>query len=564
MNRTHARRRRPAGHTLVELVLSMTLLAIVMASAGSAMLFAAKASPRADGPTATLIRDGGAMNRLAEDLAQAKYVLAYSSNSVKILVDDRTGDGAPDHLSYAWSGTPGDPLTYTLNDGTPVNLVDAVQTFELDIELTPVVTTIPPAIYYGPEKLISAFEGVWGAQMVVSPTNSYGQQITPTLSAGAIGFLPTQAQLYAQKANNDDGVMGVALRGAAGTTPNNTVYGQAEVIESLLANDDWYAIDLIQTVLVPDGQGLALVSSYVSGSTNVAQVRTSGSLLGGMIQSNNGGGSWSAVLFTELTHRLYGREVFTANEGFDIKRNHATAVTVSLQSVADDRSPIQRRVRLLRGPELLDTFWDTRFDASPVSQDLNDDKAADWVYAGGGELPDADLSGGAWDAKNALAPNPSASIDGVVRIDARLRAAVGQDASIQGPYVLDGDDDNLPIICTLRRSAGEAQELVVYNDAAQTTPLFTVTGLGEDWVDVHLTVLPSENTMYLKINGESYGSFYLAREEDIGLRGVYFTGAGAGSMFTDARVSVGGSYTELADGSGLLGGVLDALGGLLN
>jgi len=563
MRRFRATRRHRTGHTLVELVLSMTLLAIVMASAGSAMLFAAKASPRADGPTATLIRDGGAMNRLAEDLAQAKYVLSYTTNSVKILVDDRTGDGAPDHLTYAWSGTIGDPLTYALNDGTPVNLVDAVQTFELDIELTPVVTTIPPAIAIGDEKVVSSYTYTDGNKVDIKSDQAYGQLMTPSLALGALGFLPTRARLYVSKKSPYNGVLQAELRAAGGWNPTNTSYAVGTVEESTFGFlPGWQSVPLSGASMVPRGQSLAMLLTHAGGSDEVGVVSIDSSF-GGLIKSDGNGG-WVSDGFKSMTYQLYGRELTQANEGFDIKRNHATAVTIALQSVADDRSPIQRRVRLLRGPELLDTFWDTRFDASPVSQDLNDDKAADWVYAGGGELPDADLSGGAWDAKNALAPNPSASIDGVVRIDARLRAAVGQDASIQGPYVLDGDDDNLPIICTLRRSAGEAQELVVYNDAAQTTPLFTVTGLGEDWVDVHLTVLPSENTMYLKINGESYGSFYLAREEDIGLRGVYFTGTGAGSMFTDARVSVGGSYTELADGSGLLGGVLDALGGLLN
>ncbi|MEM6928262.1 MAG: prepilin-type N-terminal cleavage/methylation domain-containing protein, partial [Myxococcota bacterium] len=94
----HSQRRNSfyRGHTLVELVLSLTLLSIVMVSVGSAMIFAANAVPSADEPTVNKINDGAVLDRIAEDLSLAKYVIEDEPKAVTVVVADRTGDGLPD------------------------------------------------------------------------------------------------------------------------------------------------------------------------------------------------------------------------------------------------------------------------------------------------------------------------------------------------------------------------------------------------------------------------------------------------------------------------------------
>ena len=559
------RRCSATGHTLIELVLSLTLLAIVMASVGSAMLFAARASPSPDGPTATLINDSRVMNRIAEDLAQAKYILAYSATSVTLIVDDRTGDGVPDQIRYAWTGNAGDPLTYQLNGGKAVAIIEQAQAFALDFELTPVVTTLPPAVTFGSETLVSSFTTATGTEVEVNSTNYYGQVLTPTLSSGALGFVPTSAQICAEYRSETDGVMNVALRDATGNTPGDTLYGQADIDESLLPSSDaWYPFTLSDTATVPAGQKLSLLCTYVSGTSDVARLRTSGSLGGGLISSTNSGASWSGVLLNSLTYRLYGKEVFQANDGFDLKRNHVTSVTVSLQSVASDRSPVQRSTRLLKAPELLDTFWDVDFNANPSLLDLNDDGTRDWMYGGGGSVPEAALVGGVWNATNSLVPLPRDDISGVIRMDVRMRTSNSKQVIVMGPFTVDSGGQALPINAILKEDGSGGQVLNIYNEAASTTALLTVHVHNMDWIDLHMTVLPDVDTMYLKVNGVEYGSFLLSREADSGLRGVSLIGSGDGAQFAEARVSIGGSYTTAAGDTTLLEGVLNVLGGLLN
>ena len=556
---------RAAGHTLIELVLSLTLLSIVMASVGSAMMFAAQASPSLDGPTATIIKDAGVMNRIADDIAQAKYVLEYKSNAITVVTDDRTGDGIPDKIRYAWDGTAGDPLTYEINDSSPMTILQSVDTFELDYEIKTVITTIPPAISFGPEALISSFTSTSGALYFLSSSNYYGQLIYPLLSSDAIGFLPTRAQLYARQDGSNNGVMQVAVRDFSGITPGSSYYAQIDADESTLTTaEDWNTFTFANASVVPDGQLVSLSASHTSGSGNAASVRSNSSLAGGMIQSTNGGTSWTAVLLTAMSHRLYGKEVFKENEGFDIKRNHITSLTIALQSVATDRSPVQRVVRLYKSPELLDIFWDADFNASPTKLDMNDDKAADWYYAGGGSVPDSALAGGVWNATNSVVPVPGTSIKDLIRVDVRMRVGTGKLAMVQGPFVRDAGGQLLPLIALLMRDSDGNQQLMIYNEATPATPLITVSGLGTNWVDLHMTVLPGEQTLYLKVNDVSYGSFYLEHQADTGQRGMMLWGSAAGAEFADARITVGGSYTEVSDGSGALGAVLEGLGGLLN
>ncbi|MFN3166846.1 MAG: type II secretion system protein J [Phycisphaeraceae bacterium] len=538
--RRHAR---AAGHTLVEMVLSLTLLAIVMASAGSAMLFAAKASPSLNGPTATLINDSNALGRMVEDLAQAKYVLVRSSTAVKILVNDRTGDGVPDHITYDWSGVAGDPLTYAINDSTPVAIVEQVDSFALDYKTTERTITIGGETSMGAEVLLASRQTTSTATWPVNSSKAIGQRFTPSLSAQATGYRVTRVEVYGQSAGAASAQMPVQIRDINADTPDSTVYATQTLFESDLPSSfGWASIAFSTSETIPAGQESVMVIGVGVGEG------TSGSFGRDEIDGNNfvytndGGGSWQSTFSGHFLHRIYGKEV-VATPRFDVTREHVTSVSISLQSSASDRSPLTRQVTLLLAPEVLETFWDADFNAKPPPQDLNDDGVMDWIYVGGGAIPDASLVGGVWNASSSLVPIPRHLIDGVVRVDVRLRATNGQRASVHGPYVRDGLT-TLPIVCVLQEDGGGGQELVVYNDSLETSEITTVSGLDDGWVDLHLTVLPDDDVLYLKVNDVEYGVFTLQREVFVGVQGVWLTGSGDGALFADARVSVGGSYAS--------------------
>ncbi len=121
--------RRP-GYTLVEVLVSMGAAAILMTGLASTLLLATAALDP-DFDDRDRAEQGEVLSVLQSDLAQAKYFTERTSTSVAFVVPDRDGDGEDESIRYAWSGTPGDPLTVAYNGGTTATLLGDVQVFDL-------------------------------------------------------------------------------------------------------------------------------------------------------------------------------------------------------------------------------------------------------------------------------------------------------------------------------------------------------------------------------------------------------------------------------------------------
>lgn len=130
----HPRGRTPITHgafTLIELVVAMTLMTLVMGSVVSVVVLSSKSLDVVSAQTVTgNISD--AIMRISSDLRQAKSFTSTTATSVTFTVPDRTGDAVEDKLTYAWTGTTGDPITLQLNSETAVIVIEDVQAFSMD------------------------------------------------------------------------------------------------------------------------------------------------------------------------------------------------------------------------------------------------------------------------------------------------------------------------------------------------------------------------------------------------------------------------------------------------
>jgi type II secretory pathway pseudopilin PulG len=145
--RTRQVGRRPRGachfrtFTLVELVLSVMVMTILMGSLMSAVLVATRSIDGGNSVAATALRARSAADQLTADLRTALTITERGPRAVTFTVPDRTGDGLPETLRYAWSGVSGDPLTRQYNGGTVATVVTNVQNLDLSYLLQ---TTGPP------------------------------------------------------------------------------------------------------------------------------------------------------------------------------------------------------------------------------------------------------------------------------------------------------------------------------------------------------------------------------------------------------------------------------------
>jgi len=146
---THPRR----GHTLVELIVSIAVMATIMVGIASALVLASKTLPDRSTPAAAVSKAGEVADQILGELTYALSVLSQGPRSIAFTVADRNGDNLPERIEYTWSGTAGDPLTRKYNDDPLVTLLANVQEFRLTYATRS--ERLPPSYSDGPEFLLA-------------------------------------------------------------------------------------------------------------------------------------------------------------------------------------------------------------------------------------------------------------------------------------------------------------------------------------------------------------------------------------------------------------------------
>lgn len=119
------------GFTLIELMVSMTIVAILMAAMVSAVLITTRSIDDGTSAAARTVTSRSVTSQITRDLHFALDFSERTDKAVTFTVPDRDGDLAPETVRYAWSGVVGDPLTKEYNGGPAVVIAEDVQDLKL-------------------------------------------------------------------------------------------------------------------------------------------------------------------------------------------------------------------------------------------------------------------------------------------------------------------------------------------------------------------------------------------------------------------------------------------------
>lgn len=341
--------RRPAGATLVELIMSMAIMSVLLGAMGSAIFLSTKAFPSADDTTVNAIAAARVADQLIGELEVAKSFTVLTATAVEFTVADRgtppTGD---ETIRYEWSGTPGDPLTRQYNGGTIVNVLDSVEQFALDYNIESTAQA-PPGVE-GPEVLLSSFDGSFTWQ-TIEASDWYGQYIQPSLPADAISWRVSRVSVYASKQGATSGVVKFQLRTAdTNNLPTATVLEEQLFYESSLgAQPNWNEFSFTTVTNRSPDEGLCLVLESNTGDSamNIYFNQTTPS---GLLTTTNAGSSWNNDGSKVLLHYVYGH-VSTPDPAW-IPPGLLRSVRVTLNTTQDGRSRIETAALVLNTPEI--------------------------------------------------------------------------------------------------------------------------------------------------------------------------------------------------------------------
>ncbi|MGE5607764.1 MAG: type II secretion system protein J [Bacillota bacterium] len=340
------------GYTLVEMLVSVGILAVLMLAMHSVILIAARGIPNPSSPPAAANLAGRAMDQIAADLTYATSFNQMSANEVEVVIPDRNNDGAAETIRYSWSGTAGGPLVRNYN-GTATTLIEHAQAFQLAYDKR--VVGQAPTVTENTEQELSkhvASSPILADQRINS-SQWVGQYFKPNLPSGASSWRITRVSFKARMHGTALGATEIQVRTTSGGLPTNTVLDRAVMSEMGLGLIyGWQTISFTKLSGLTPGVGLCLVMQWQSDADScdiqyqMASTTTPSTY---MVLTTNGGSTWAPQAAFDIPFTVYGT-VSTA--GPTTYQYFLTNVRCSLQAGAADQSRITTSVRVLNEPEV--------------------------------------------------------------------------------------------------------------------------------------------------------------------------------------------------------------------
>ncbi len=339
-----------SGFTLLEVVVSASVLSIVMVGLASAMVIASKAVTKTTSDTSSGAA-AQAVQLIASELKNATAVSELTSNAITFTVPSRNGDANPETIRYAWSGTAGAPLTRQYNGGTAATIIDSVQSLSLTYDKSSTVVTQSSE---SPEVTLYSYTAALTPGTASIATGLWaGEVFTPSgIPANATVWKITRVQYQARKNGSTVGSTDVQLRTVSGSSPTSTVVDHAAMSEaSLGASYAWTTTTFSNAGNLTPGTSMAIVFQWTSDTVSMdLQYDTLLSALSGAnyVSTTNSGSTWTAATLKALDLVVYG--TYTAPQNTTLY--YLQTVGVSLKAGSSSSPTMSTRAQILNAPQV--------------------------------------------------------------------------------------------------------------------------------------------------------------------------------------------------------------------
>jgi hypothetical protein len=347
---------RQKGLTIVELLVSIAITTVIMFAIGSSMMVATRAMPDRDTPANAVITTGEAAEQLAAELQYAISINNYSTSMIEFTMADRDGYGTPETIRYEWSGTPGDPLTRQYNGATVVEVLNAVQEFNLSYGLE-IISKEVMSGNESAETLLIGYNSTDNlADYQLRSYKWYGQYFLPSLPQDAVSWKVTRVEFFAKVDYSPISECRVQLQLPTGDNlPSGIVLEDKRLLEEVLNENAYLRQRFIfsdVSVLSPQ-QGLCLVLKSLGSYPGFlwgqdGGVSTPNSCL---VRSSDSGASWSARTGESLLFSVYGT-VTTSGQPTIQDTYYVRAVQIKIRTGADEQSTVYTGVKCINKPEV--------------------------------------------------------------------------------------------------------------------------------------------------------------------------------------------------------------------
>lgn len=507
MNARHAQ----SGFTLLELVVSLAILAVILGGVASALTLATSALPddawRAREATQAQLRV------FQQDMRDAVFVRELTSTAIECTVPDRDADGLPEVIRYEWQDSGSKSLVRTVNGASTVLLTEMVDG-RMDAQQSTRAESIAIATTTSAAAQLAIVPADWsvsGTAFSLTIRSGIAQVLSPSLPANAGLWRVTNVSVLVKKlgtsGTDSDRIFQIRLANDDGS-PSSVVLYQSKISDFTYSGNLTTASTLSVSgmpYIRPDQRICVCfinTSSTVSGQNQFKH--TPGS---GMWATADAGTSWSSHAGATMYAAITGVSV--------IPQNTATLVQEDLKGVtlsATDALGQDARVPtvLNRASPLVDHWWRADFDVVPTNEDFDGDGAVDWIVTSGSYTA-SDLSNG-W-LLNSKSLGVATTSDLTDPLDLRTRlniATVGQEwyATL---YLDQGGSYSSKLTLRVGRLSDSTYRIRLHeNWPFPATLLIDVTIVAEQ-CELRLVSVPQKDTVTLYVNDTLLGATGYAR-----------------------------------------------------
>jgi|GEM_PF-2903451 len=505
------------GYSLVEVLVAMSILAIISTAVASAVVVASRALPDPESPIEALPDQATAFERLTGELAEATTLIEHAPSAVSVLVPDRDGDGADELIRWSWSGTVGDPAQRAYNGAAGSDALGSVHDFTFGYE-----TATTPETYPGPlsESAEQGFvnytnTGYKAADTTIDKTHYLSQWIEPSFPPGATAWTITRVEAVCSTEGNNDGQVRLEIRnGASDGVPTATVlqsmYENETSLSTGLAS---HSFDFAAPVSLSPGGVCVVFGCSAAAPGHGGRFQFQQSVNQGLAYTGDAGSSWKTDWSPgSLDIIVYGT-VTASGPDQSFTRSFVERITIDSQVGDDTRSRARTAAEPINHPEALSFYALADFSSDPTATDLDADGTPDWQRSDGGTFDTGTLSGGRWNSDCLIETSSKDSFSSATLLTARWRTTslYGTGSSIAINADWDASHHAAIEVSLVNIGTQQLLQLSHWTSSSTKEVLATVTDLPTTDVEVELLIDPAYSTAHLVVNGSEIGTYTYVR-----------------------------------------------------
>ncbi len=349
MGLPHPTSREAQAFTLIEMMVSLSILSIVFLAMGSVMMLSAKAIPAPDAPTNHLVSAAEVLDQMASELQTATSVSVATDKGIAFTVPDRDGDDIEESIVYLWGGVQGTGMVRQYN-GINTTPLPSVYAFNLIYDTYDAPQ--PDAQVVSGEMLFASHDPpIDPTDHEIKIDNWVGQFFQPSgLPADTIDWSVTRVLLKVKDGggkNTGESLVQLRTPTIVGL-PSNTVLEQVPLYESTLSGSYvWREFNFSSVTGISPSDGLCVVVQWVSDGKSASVLGDDGSGAG-LLKTGNQGLTWTIDNTNKsLVYYVYGTYTYPVPQP-PIKR--IRTITMALNVGETPKTRVRTAVNLLKQP----------------------------------------------------------------------------------------------------------------------------------------------------------------------------------------------------------------------